>query len=233
MKFIKVKNYRELCKKAAEIIIKEVLKKPIITIGFATGSTPLGLYKQLIKAYKKGKVDFSKIRAFNLDEYYPIKRSNKNSYFYYMFKNLFNHINIKKSNVNILNGETRNPKKECKNYEAKIKKNPIDIQILGIGVNGHIAFNEPGSSFNSRTRLVELAPGTIKGKRVPKKALTMGISTIMKARKLLLLASGKSKAEAVKHLVEGKQNKQWPASFLKKHKNLIVIIDKKAGSFLG
>lgn len=240
MKLIKVKNYEEMSQKAAEIIINDILKKQDITIGFATGSTPLGIYKKLVKAHKQGKVDFSKITAFALDEYYPIKKSDKNSYYYYLFKNLFAHINIKKSNISLLNGETKAPNKECKNYENKIMGNKIDIQIFGVGRNGHIAFNEPGSIFNSKTRLVELAPETIKinsrffknKKKVPKSALTMGISTIMKSRKIILLASGKNKAEAIKCLVECKPNKCCPISFLKKHKKLIVVVDKEAGRFI-
>jgi len=220
MLIIKTKNYNKLSKIACEIIIKEILKKPNINIGFATGSTPLGLYKKLVSAYKKKKVDFSKIASFNLDEYYPIKKSNKKSYYYYMFKNLFNHINIKKSNINLLNGETKNPDKECRDYENKIKKNPIDIQILGVGVNGHIGFNEPGSDFNSLTRLVELAD-------FKEKALTVGIKTIMKSKKIILLASGKNKKSAIRCLIKGNINKKCPVSILRRHKNLVVIADRE------
>jgi len=227
MKLVKVKNYKEMSQKAAEIIIKEIAKKPDSTISFATGKTPFGAYKLLIKAYKKGKLDFSKIKAFALDEYYPIKKSDKKSFYYYLHKNLFNKVNIKKENINLLNPEAKNIKKECRNYENKIKKNKIDLQILGVGINGHIAFNEPGSSFNSKTRLVKL-----KHKAVKSKALTIGISTILSARKLLLLASGKNKAEAIRCLVKCKPNKCCPVSFLRKHKNLIVIVDKGAASLL-
>ncbi len=223
MDIIRVKNYQELSEKASRIIIDEILEKPNITIGFATGSTPLGLYKELIKAYKKKKINFSKVKTFNLDEYYPIKKTDKKSYHHYMFNNLFNQVNIKKNNINLLNGETKNPEKECKDYEAKIKKNPIDVQILGVGPNGHIAFNEPGSSLNSKTRMVALNQ---------KKVLTMGISTIMSAKKLILLVSGKSKSKAIKCLLEGNVNKNCPVSFLRRHKNLTVIIDNKAGCLL-
>jgi len=232
MKLIKTKNYNELSKKAFQIVSKEILKKSNLVIGFATGTSPLGLYKKLTEAYRKGEIDFSKIKSFNLDEYYPIKKNNKKSYSYYLFKNLFSKINVKKENINLLNGEARNFKKECRNYENKIRKNPIDIQILGVGINGHIGFNEPGSDFNSKTRLVNLASETIKGKRVPKKALTVGISTIMKSKKIILLAYGKKKARVIRTLIKGKINKNCPVSFLKKHKNLFVIIDGKASSFL-
>jgi glucosamine-6-phosphate deaminase len=232
MKLIKVKNYRELSRRASEIIIKEVSRKPNLVIGFATGKTPLGLYRKLAKAYKKNKIDFSKIKTFNLDEHYPLKKNDRKSYHNYMFRHLFNKINAKKENINLLNGEAKNFKKECEDYEKKIRKNPIDIQILGIGANGHIGFNEPGSDFNSKTRLVDLSPETIKEKKFLTKALTMGISTIMKSKKIILLASGKKKANAVLGLVKGKIGKNCPASFLRKHKNLIVIIDEKAGSLL-
>lgn len=224
MKIIKVKGYEELSKKASEIVLKEIKENPHLTIGFATGKTPLGLYKKLVKAYRRNIVDFSNIKTFNLDEYYPIKKSNKRSYYYYMFSKLFNKINVRKENIRLLNGESKDPVKECKDYEHYIKDNPIDIQILGIGTNGHIGFNEPGSRLDSKTRLVNLTH--IKGK-----ALTMGISTILKSKKIILLASGKKKAKATFGLVKGEVNTNCPASFLRKHKNITIIIDEKA-SFL-
>ena len=232
MNIIKVKDYNELSERASEIIINEILKKPNITIGFATGKTPLGIYMDLVREYKKGKVDFSKIKTFNLDEYYPLKNNDKKSYRHYMFKNLFDKINVKKENINLLNGNSNNFKKECEDYENKIKRNPIDLQILGIGVNGHIGFNEPGSIIGSKTRLVNLAPETISRNKYKKEALTVGISTIIKSKKIILLASGKEKARAILGLVKGKKNKNIPASFLRKNKNLIVIIDREAGSLL-
>lgn len=225
MKIIKVKDYKELSDNASKIIIHEILRKPNITIGFAAGKTPIGTYKNLAKEYKKRRVDFSKIKTFNLDEYYPLKKQDKESYHYFMFKNLFNKINVKKENINLLDGTSKNFKKVCRDYEDKIKKNPIDIQILGIGVNGHIGFNEPGTNFSSRTRLVQLT-------HVRGKALTMGISTIMKSKKIILLASGKEKAEAILGLIKGEINKNLPASFLRKNKNVFVIIDAEAGSLL-
>ncbi|MDP3027199.1 MAG: glucosamine-6-phosphate deaminase [Nanoarchaeota archaeon] len=223
MKLIKAKNYNEMSEKAAEIVIKEIKRKPALAIAFATGKTPLGLYEELVKAYKKRKIDFSKIKAFNLDEYYPIKKSERRSFYYYLHKNLFDKVNIKKENINLLNGETKNPNRECKDYENKIKKNKIDLMILGVGVNGHIAFNEPGSLNASKTRLVKL-----KHKAVKNKALTIGISTMLLSKKLVLLASGKKKAGAVKCLIKCKPNSCCPASFLRKHKDLVVIADKDA-----
>jgi len=233
MKLLKINNYKEMSEKAGEIVINQIKKKPNSVIAFATGKTPPGLYREFVKAYKKGKVDFSKIKAFNLDEYYPISKKDKKSFYYYMHKNLFDKINIKKENINLLNGEAKNWKKECLDYEHKIKKNQIDLQILGVGVNGHIAFNEPGSALNSKTRLVELTSETKKINKINKKALTMGVSTILSAKKILLLASGRKKAEAVRCLIRCKPNKCCPVSFLKKHKNLIVIVDKEAGRGLG
>lgn len=234
MKIIKVKNYKELSKKAAEYVIREIKKKPNMVLGCSTGRTPIGLYKRLVKAYKKGDISFSKIKTFNLDEYYPVKRTDRRSYYRAMFKRLFNKVDIKKRNVHILNGEAKSWKKECESYERKIRENPIDLQILGIGVNAHIGFNIPGSSFNSKTRLVHLKSVTIKrnslflGKKVPETALTMGVKTIMKAKKLILLASGKDKRDAINCLVKGKISSSCPASFLRRHKNFTLIVDKAA-----
>ncbi|MFH1359203.1 MAG: glucosamine-6-phosphate deaminase [archaeon] len=226
MKIIKTKNYNQLSKVATEFIISEINKKPNMSIAFATGKTPKGLYKRLVKANKKKLVDFSKTKAFNLDEYYPIKSTNKKSFSYYLNKNLFNKINIKKSNITLLNGFIHNLDDECKNYEKKIKKEKIDIMILGVGVNGHIAFNEPGSKPSSKTRLVNLSKQTIKQNKLKNinQALTIGIKTILSSKKIILLASGKSKANAIQHLIKGKQNKKWPVSYLKKHKDLIVVV---------
>jgi len=245
MLIIITKNYNELSKRAAELVVEEILKNPHLVLGLPTGATPVGMYKLLIKSYKnktknKNKLDFSKITCFNLDEYYPIKRNNKNSYYSFMHNNFFSHVNVKKSNINILNSESKNPKKDCILYEKKIKKNPIDLQILGVGINGHIGFNEPGSEFNSKTRIINLTENTIKRNsrffknksEVPTQALTMGISTIMSAKKLILLANGKNKANAIKRLVNGPINKDCPVSFLRKHKNLVVIVDKEAASLL-
>jgi glucosamine-6-phosphate deaminase len=232
MKIIKVKDYNELSDLTSKMIIEEIAKKSNLVLGLPTGKSPLGTYKNLIGEYKKGKVDFSKIRTFNLDEYYPVKKNDVKSYRYYMFKNLFDKINIERENINLLDGTTKNPVKECKDYEKKIKKNPIDLQIVGIGVNGHIGFNEPGSEKNSKTRLVNLALETVKRNKYLGRALTMGISTILSSKKIIILASGKEKAVAVKDLILGEIDKNLPASFLKKSKNIILIIDKEACSLL-
>jgi glucosamine-6-phosphate deaminase len=219
MKIIKTKNYNEMSEKASEIVIKDILKNPDLTIAFATGKTPIGLYKNLVKAYQQKKISFSKIKAFNLDEYYPIRKKNKESFNYYLHKKLFNDINISKKNIVLLSGESKNWERECSNYEKNLKKNKVDLMILGVGVNGHIAFNEPNSEIDSKTRLIEL-----KHNAVRKKALTIGISTILSAKKIVLLASGKKKEKAINCLIKSKPNKSCPVSFLKKHNNLTVII---------
>ncbi len=230
MKLIKVKNYGEMSRVASEIVVGEILKKKNIVMGFATGRTPLGLYKELVRAYRKGRIDFSGVRSFNLDEYYPIAKSDKRSYFSYMFRNLFGRVNIKKSNVNLLDGEVKDWKKECRDYERLIKDSPIDLLILGVGVNGHIGFNEPGSLKTSRTRLVELTAETIKRnsgifRKVPERALTMGVKTIFSAKKIILLASGKDKMLAIGRLIKGEVGLDCPVSFLRKHKDLVVVVD--------
>jgi len=240
MKVIIKKNYEEVSKEATNIIINEINLNPAETVGFATGSTPLGIYKNLIKAYQDKKVDFSKITSFNLDEYYPITKEDSQSYYRFMHDNLFNHINIQKENINILNGLAKDPEKECEKYEEKLKVNRPSIQILGIGSNGHIAFNEPGSSFLSKTRKITLTEKTRKDNArffenpedVPKFALTMGLSTIFESKKIILLATGEGKAEAIKKLLEEEISSSCPASILRKHKNTIVIIDESAAKLL-
>ena len=240
MKLIIKKNYEEISEEAAKIIKEEINNKKIKALGLATGSTPIGVYKELIKEYEQGKIDFSEIKTFNLDEYYPITKEDKQSYHYFMHQNFFNKINLKKENINMLNGMAKNPVEECKKYEEKLGENNNRLQILGIGTNGHIAFNEPGSSFNSKTRKVELSQNTIKDNSrffeneedVPTFALTMGLQSIMNSEKIILIATGKAKAKAVKELVEGKINRACPATILRKHKKVIVILDEEAASLL-
>jgi len=241
IKVIVVKDYDEMSQKAAEIFIQQIKEKPNSILGLATGSTPLGTYKKLIKAHKNGEIDFSNIITFNLDEYYPIKKEHSQSYWYFMNENLFKYINIPPANINILDGPTKDVKKTCHDFEKKVKRSGgIDLQVLGIGQNGHIAFNEPGSSFDSRTRLIDLDENTIKANsrffnskdEVPKQALTMGLDTIMKAKKIILLASGENKAEAVKKSLEEPPNENMPASILQNHLDCTFIIDQEATSRL-
>lgn len=234
-------NYDEMSKEAAKQVAALVRKKPDCVIGFATGSTPLGLYKELIRMHKEEGLDFSKITTFNLDEYVGLPPEHPQSYHYFMWENLFNHINVNPSNVYIPMGMADDIDAFCEWYENKIKEvGGIDLQILGIGANGHIAFNEPGSSLGSRTRIKTLTEKTRQDNarffssmdEVPKYAITMGVGTIMEARRLLLLASGTSKAEAIRATVEGPIMAKYPATIVQLHRYATVIIDKDAASKL-
>lgn len=240
MLIIVTKDYKEMSKRAAELVALEIIKKQSLRLGLATGSTPVGMYDKLIKLYKTKKIDFFNVQAFMLDEYYQISKKDKNSYYYYTHNKILNHVNIKKSNFKILDSETEDPKKFCKEYDKMIRKNHLDLQILGVGVNGHIGFNEPGSRRHSKTRMIRLTEDTRKINsrffksidEVPKYALTMGIGTILKTKKIILLANGKNKAVAIKNLVKGKVGKKWPVTFLRKHKNLILILDEEAARLI-
>ena len=243
MEVIICKDYDEMSKVAAEIVRQEILRKPSLVLGLATGSTPLGLYKELIRMHKEEGLDFSQVVTFNLDEYYPIRPDHEQSYHTFMFENLFNHINIPRENIHIPKGWLPPDQVEeyCEWYEQHIKEHGgIDVQILGIGANGHIAFNEPGSSLGSRTRLKTLDARTIKDnsrffrseEEVPRWAITMGVGTIMEARKVLLLANGEHKADAIAKAVEGPVTSMVPASMLQLHPRAIVIVDEPAASKL-
>jgi len=241
-------NYEELSKYAAEIISRQIQEKPNSVLGLATGSTPEGLYKEIVRMRKEKALDFSKIVTFNLDEYYGLAIDSKQSYACFMHENLFKHININQENAHIPDGKIPLQEIEnyCRQYENKIKENRgIDLQILGIGIDGHIGFNEPGSSLYSRTRLVVLDKTTIdtnwekffKKDGIAKEnassfAITMGIGTIFEAGRILLMASGKSKADIVAKFIEGPVTSQVPASFLQLHPNVSVILDEDAASKL-
>ena len=241
MELIVVKNYEEMSKKAASIISSQVIIEPNSVLGLATGDTPLGMYKELIKKYKENEVDFSKVKTFNLDEYYGLERDNSQSYHFYMVNNFFKFINIDSNNINIPNGTSNDIEDDCLNYERKIKEaGGIDIQVLGIGVNGHIGFNEPNVNFEAQTHLVNLNEKTIKSNarffnsidEVPKKAISMGIKTILQSKKIILLASGESKAEAVYNTVNGKISPEIPSSILQLHQNVTIILDESAAKLL-
>jgi glucosamine-6-phosphate deaminase len=241
MRIIVLDNYEEMSKKAALMITSQVMLKPSSILGLATGDTPLGMYNELIKLYKKDQVDFKEVKTFNLDEYYGLKRDNSQSYYNYMINNLFNSINIDIENINIPDGMAKDVKASCAEYEDKIKEfGGIDMQVLGIGTNGHIGFNEPDINFEAVTHLVNLDAQTIEansrffGSRndVPVKAISMGIKTIMNSKKIILLASGLGKAEAIQSALKGKINPNIPASILQLHNDVTVIIDKKAASNL-
>lgn len=241
MRILVSKDYEGMSKKAAQLIASQVTLKPNSILGLATGSTPIGMYRDLVKMYEKGELDFSNIKTFNLDEYYQLPRDNDQSYYYFMHKNLFNDINIKEENINIPNGMTKDVVSECINYDKAIEDiKGVDIQVLGIGNNAHIGFNEPSNVFIKNTHLVDLKDSTIKANArffesiedVPKKAVTMGIGSILAAKKILLLASGEGKSEAVYNTVHGEVNPQVPASILQFHNDVTLILDEGAASKL-
>lgn len=243
MEIVICKNSAEASRKAAAMITAAVKAKPSIVLGLATGSTPVKMYDEMAKAVKKGEVSYAKAKSWNLDEYVGLAGDHEQSYRYFMDKNLFDKIDIKRSNTHVLNGLAKDFAAECAAYEAQIKKaGGIDIQVLGIGSDGHIAFNEPGTSLSSRTSLVYLTPSTIKDnarlffkgreKEVPTMALSMGVGTICEARKIILLAFGRNKAAAVKGMVEGGVSQFCTASALQLHKDAWVFCDEEAASGL-
>ena len=232
MKFIKVNSYEELSAKAAEIIGDVVKNKPDCVLGLATGSSPVGTYKKLIEANKNGELDFSAVTSVNLDEYVGLTPDNDQSYRYFMQDNLFNHINIKRENTFVPDGCAKDTAEECKAYDENIERlGGIDIQLLGIGLDGHIGFNEPDKVFIKPTHEVALHPSTIEANArffedesmVPRKAVTMGMGAIMGARKVLLIANGKGKEDIVNKSFFGDITPEVPASILQLHPDLTVI----------
>jgi len=241
MEVIIKENYEELSKFAAQFITDQINNKPDTVLGLATGSTPLGTYKELINLHKENKVDFSQVASFNLDEYVGLPKEHSQSYYYFMNENFFKHINIKPENWYLPDGMAKDIPQSCEEYEKKIKEyGGIDIQILGIGGNGHIAFNEPGSSLASRTRVKTLDEKTISDNsrffdsidEVPRYAITMGIGTIMEAKIIILLANGENKADAIVKTVEGPITSMVPASIVQLHPRATIIVDKGAASKL-
>ena len=226
---------------AGNYMCGQVLQKPDSVLGLATGSTPLKPYGQMIELYKKGVVDFSSVTTFNLDEYVNLDIKDKNSYHSFMHENLFDHINIPEKSINFLNGNAEDLEQECKDYEQKIKKaGGIDIQLLGIGSNGHIAFNEPADCFQRWSHVVTLKESTVKDnsrffnsiEEVPTQAVTMGIGSIMQAKKILIIALGVNKAKAIKQLIDGNVTPMCPASVLQFHTDVTLMLDKAAASLL-
>ncbi|NLK63693.1 MAG: glucosamine-6-phosphate deaminase [Tissierellia bacterium] len=233
-------NYTEISFLAADYLINTVKTKNDAILGLPTGSTPIGMYKAIINQYKD-KISFKNVRTFNLDEYVGLDRRNKNSYRYFMDENLFSHIDIKEDNIHIPDGVAQDLKQECRDYEELLKTTgQMDIMYLGIGHNGHIGFNEPGDYFEPFTHIVKLTEDTIEANKrffanldsVPKTAITMGIKTIMSAKKIILLASGSSKAEAISKTVKGKITPRVPASILQLHDDVTLIIDKEASKLI-
>lgn len=241
MEVIIREDYEQMCKDAARIVASTLNAKPNAVLGLATGSTPLALYRELVRMHQFEGLDFSQVTTFNLDEYVGLSRKNKQSYHYFMHENLFRHINIAPQNIYIPSGTTDNYEAFCAWYERRIVEcGGIDLQILGIGSDGHIAFNEPSSSLGSRTRIKTLARQTIEDNArfferiedVPIYAITMGVGTILEARKVLLLASGENKARAVAAAVEGPVTSMITASALQLHPDTVFYLDRSAASLL-
>ena len=242
MKIIRAKDYQDMSRKAANIISAQVIMKPDCVLGLATGGTPVGTYAQLVDWYNKGDLDFSEVTTVNLDEYRGLPKEHPQSYWYFMNENLFSKVNIDPAKTNLPDGTNLDTAAECARYNGIIHKlGGIDLQLLGIGPNGHIGFNEPGEAFELETHCIDLALTTIEANKrffdgnealVPKQAYTMGIKTIMQARKVLVVANGKAKAQAVKDAVTGPVTPACPGSILQLHPDCILVADEEALSLL-
>jgi glucosamine-6-phosphate deaminase len=241
VRIVIAKDYYELSKKAANLLASQITLKPNSVLGLATGSTPMGAYNELIRIYKEGNISFSEVMTFNLDEYYGLDKENTQSYYYFMMENLFKHVNMNKNNIYIPDGRAKDISNECIEYEHKIMQaGGIDLQLLGIGRNGHIGFNEPDVKFEAQTHLVTLDEDTIEANSrfftamedVPRRAISMGIKTIMHSRKIILLANGEEKAETINNMINGKITPELPASVLQLHPDVVVLLDEKAASRL-
>lgn len=232
VKWIEVNTYEEMSRMAAEIFSKQLKENPKSVLGLATGGTPIGLYEQLVEEVKQGGITFKDVTTFNLDEYVGLAQESPASYWTYMHETLFNHVDINEDNVHLPNGVAHNLEEECANYDKHIAAaGGIDLQLLGIGVNGHIGFNEPGTSFDSLTHVVELTESTRtenaiyfeEGAEMPTHAVTMGIQSIMNAKEIVLLAFGERKLEAMEQLKTGVLTEDFPASQLTTHPNITII----------
>ena len=241
MKIVKVNNYAEMSRTAADVFADVINKKPECVLGLATGDTPIGMYQCLVDDYNAGKVDFKGVKSVNLDEYYPITPDNDQSYRYFMNYHLFDKVNVNKANTYVPDGQATDPVSSCEAYEKNIDAlGGIDIQVLGIGRNGHVGFNEPDGELIPYTHVTDLTADTIEANSrffaseddVPKQAVTMGIESIFKARKIVILASGEGKAEAVKRMLSGKITTKCPASLLRLHPDVTLICDKDAAKLI-
>lgn len=240
MKIITCKDYAEASKVAGKILSDAIADKPDIVLGLATGSSPIGIYKNLIQDYKDKKISFQDVKTYNLDEYVGLGHECPQSYYYFMNDNLFKHVDIKEENVHIPFANPSDLKQSCEEYSEQLDKTVVDIQLLGIGANGHIGFNEPKTPFDQKTFIVNLTEKTRKDNQrffnsleeVPTKAITMGIAEIMKAKKIVLIATGKNKAEAMKKLLSKKVTTDFPASVLHLHKDVVVVTDEEALSLV-
>ena len=237
MQIYKATDYKDMSRKAANIISAQVIMKPNCVLGLATGSTPIGTYQQLIEWYKKGDLDFSDVTTVNLDEYKGLPRTNDQSYYYFMHQNLFDQVNINPENTHLPNGMEPNSEKECARYESLIHSlGGVDLQLLGLGHNGHIGFNEPGEAFEKETHCIDLQERTIEANKrffasaddVPKQAYTMGIKTIMQAKKILVIVSGEDKADIVAKAFFGPVTPAVPASILQMHNDVTLVGDEVA-----
>lgn len=240
MKIIRCKDYAEASKVAGDILSNAIACKPDIVLGLATGSSPIGIYKNLIQDYEAKKITFKDVRTYNLDEYVGLGQDCPQSYYYFMNDNLFNHVDIKKENVHIPYANPANLNESCKKYSEELDKTVVDIQLLGIGANGHIGFNEPKTPFEQKTFIVNLTEKTREDNKrffqsleeVPTKAITMGIAEIMKAKKIVLIATGENKAEAMKKLLSKEVTTDFPASVLHMHEDVVVVTDDAALSLV-
>ena len=237
MKIYVSEDYRDMSRKAANIVSAHVILNPTCVLGLATGSTPIGMYRQLIDWYNKGDLDFSQVKSVNLDEYVGLAPTHDQSYRYFMQHNLFDHVNIDPANTNVPNGLAEHPEAECERYNQVIRSlGGIDVQVLGMGHNGHIGFNEPGHAFELETHVVELTESTIEANarffasrdEVPRRAITMGIKSIMQARQILVVVSGGAEAGIVQRAFFGPVEPQVPASILQMHPNVVLCGDRAA-----
>ena len=237
MRIYKAKDYADMSRKAANIVSAQVIMKPNCVLGLATGSTPIGLYKQLVEWFRKGDLDFSEVMTVNLDEYKGLSRENEQSYYYFMHQNLFDHVNIPAGNTHLPDGMEPDSEKECRRYEELIQSmGSVDLQLLGIGHNGHIGFNEPADAFDKLVHCVNLTQSTIEAnkrffasaKEVPRQAYTMGIQTIMRSKKILIIANGEGKADIVRDAFFGPITPMVPASVLQLHNDVTLVADEAA-----
>ena len=241
MRIIRTKNYNEMSRKAAAIIAAQVIHKPDCVLGLATGGTPVGTYKNLVEWYKSGDLDFSEVSTVNLDEYRGLPREHRESYWSFMHRNLFDHVNIPQDRINLPDGTNMDADAECKRYDAVIASmGGVDLQLLGIGHDGHIGFNEPSDAFDMGTHCVDLTEETIEANKrffasrdeVPRQAYTMGTHTIMSARKVLMIVSGRDKSEIIKKAFFGPVTPHVPASILQMHPNFVLVADEDALSLV-
>lgn len=240
MQVIICRDYQETSHKASQLVIDLLKRKPKSILGLATGSTPIGLYEDLVKAYQNGEISFKDVITYNLDEYLGLNRSHPESYYSFMHRNLINYIDINEDNVHLPNNSPDTVEADTQAYTELLKKHHPDIQILGIGANGHIGFNEPGSPFENETFMVDLTEQTRLDNlrffnhidEVPKRAVTMGIKTIMRSKQIIIIATGLSKADAVLKMIKGPVTVDVPASILQRHPNVVVILDDLAASKL-